>query len=57
MNAKYWKEFLIPANTVNCMDCLAPFPKVNPAVTTALGKSRSAEAKQQQQHSGAPWGD
>ena len=38
MNAKYWKEFLIPANTVKSMDGLAPFPKINPVVTMEVRK-------------------
>ena len=33
MNAKYWKDFLIPAKMVNSMGCLALFPKTNPVDT------------------------
>lgn len=53
MNAKYWKEFLIPSKMVNSMGCLAPFPKINPM---EVRKPQNTEGKQQQQHSGDPWG-
>ena len=47
MNAKYWKDFLIPAKMVNSMGCLAPFPKTNPVDTIEVKETWNAEQLQQ----------